>query len=65
LKKALAIDPNDRYSEISEFIYDLRNPNKKFLNKTKPALIERNPLIFWQSISLILGVIVFFQFLYK
>jgi len=65
LKKALAIDPNDRYSEITEFIYDLRNPNKKFLNKTKPALIERNPLIFWQSISLILGVIVFFQFLYK
>ena len=65
LKKALALNPNDRYSEISEFIYDLRNPNKEFLQRTKPALMERNPLVFWQSISLILVVIIVFQFLYN
>ncbi len=65
IRKAVALEPNDRYSEISEFIYDLRNPNKKFLNRTKPALMERNPLLFWQTLSLILGLIVIFQFLYN
>ena len=64
LRKALAINPNDRYAELSEFIYDLRNPNEKFLRKTRPALIQRNPLIFWQSLSFILGLIVVIQFLY-
>ncbi|PLY05983.1 MAG: protein kinase [Arcobacter sp.] len=58
LKKALAIDPNDRYSELSEFIYDLHHPNQKFLNREKPALLERNPILFWRSTSFILAGIV-------
>jgi serine/threonine protein phosphatase PrpC len=58
LKKALRINPNDRYNEISEFIYDLYHPNKKYLNKKKPAIIERNPVIFWQVISFILFIII-------
>ena len=63
LKKALALNPNDRYGEVSEFIYDLKNPNKKFLRKKRPALIERNPLVFWQVSTLILAVVVMIQFL--
>jgi serine/threonine protein kinase len=51
LKKALEPDPYKRYQQTSEFIYDLRQPNKTFLSKTKPPLIERDPVIFWQSIS--------------
>ncbi|MFT6154582.1 MAG: serine/threonine protein phosphatase PrpC, partial [Bermanella sp.] len=35
LQKALQINPLKRYSELSEFIYDLRNPNKVFLSKTR------------------------------
>jgi len=58
IKKACEIDPSKRYSELSEFIYDLFNPNQRFLKRTKPALIERNPLIFWQSTTLILFVLV-------
>ncbi|BFM09451.1 bifunctional protein-serine/threonine kinase/phosphatase [Halioxenophilus aromaticivorans] len=58
LRKALAIDPRKRYSQLSEFIYDLRQPNVKFVNQTKPPLIERNPLAFWQSLCAILAVIV-------
>lgn len=64
IKKAVSIDPNDRYSELSEFIYDLKTPNAKFLRKTRPALMQRNPLVFWQSLSLILAIIVVIQFLY-
>lgn len=54
IKKALEIEPQKRYSELSEFIYDLYNPNEKFLKRNKPALIQRNPLIFWQSTTAIL-----------
>lgn len=58
LKKALHANPHKRYEELSEFIYDLRHPNKEFINKTRPPLIERNPVIFWKSISLILAIVV-------
>lgn len=60
LKKALQPFPHKRYEEISEFLYDLRHPNQLFLNKSRPPLLERNPVAFWQGISFILaGIIVF------
>lgn len=58
LKKALHPDPYKRYEAISEFTYDLRHPSKTFLNRTRPPLIERNPVAFWQTISLILFIII-------
>jgi hypothetical protein len=58
LKKALHPNPYKRYEELTEFVYDLRHPNKEFINKIRPPLIERNPLVFWKSVSLILAVIV-------
>jgi len=56
LRKALQVDSNKRYAELSEFIYDLRHPNKSYLNRTKAPLLERNPIVFWQSIALILAI---------
>ena len=58
IKKAVAPNPYKRYEALSEFLFDLRHPNKSFLNKTRPPLIERNPVIFWKSISLILVIII-------
>jgi hypothetical protein len=49
-------DPFERYEELSEFVYDLHHPNNEFLNKTRPPLIERNPVIFWKSVSFVLMV---------
>ena len=60
LKKSLQLDPYNRYEELSEFIYDLNNPNPKFLNKKRPPIIERNPVAFWQGISFILFSIIVF-----
>ena len=54
LAKALHPDPWQRYEEISEFIYDLHHPNQAFLQKNRPPLIERNPVIFWKGVSLVL-----------
>lgn len=58
LKKAVHPIPNKRYEELSEFLYDLRHPNKDFLNKNRPPLMERNPVLFWKSVSFILAVII-------
>lgn len=64
LCKAVHPDPYKRYQELSEFIYDLRHPNLKFLHKSQPPLIERNPLAFWKGLSLSL-VIIIVLLLYK
>lgn len=58
LRKALHPNPYKRYEELSEFLYDLRHPNKTFLSKNRPPLIERSPIAFWQSTSLILSIII-------
>ncbi len=56
LAKAVHPDPYKRYEELSEFIYDLHHPNQAFLNKTRPPLLERSPVAFWKTVSLILAV---------
>ena len=58
LSKALHPNPYKRYAEISEFLFDLRHPNKEFLNKTRPPLMERNPVLFWKGVSLVLAIII-------
>jgi serine/threonine protein phosphatase PrpC len=58
LRKAVHPNPAMRYEELSEYVFDLRHPNRAFLNKTRAPLIERNPAGFWKSVSLILAMIV-------
>lgn len=58
LKKAVHPNPYKRYEELSEFIYDLRHPNKAFLNKRRAPLMERNPVFFWKSVSFILAIVI-------
>ncbi|AXS79468.1 bifunctional protein-serine/threonine kinase/phosphatase [Dechloromonas sp. HYN0024] len=54
IRKAVEPAPFARYEVLSEFVFDLHHPNQEFLNKTKPPLIERNPVIFWKSVSFVL-----------
>ncbi len=52
LKKATAIYPESRYEELSEFLYDLSNPNAIYLNEMDTIpLMERHPLQFWKVLS--------------
>ncbi len=55
LGKALHPDPARRYAELSEFVFELRQPNPAFLNRARPPLLERNPLLFWKGLSLLLA----------
>jgi len=58
ISKAVHPNPYKRYDDLSEFIFDLHHPNKTFLNKKRPPLLERNPVIFWKSVSFILMTII-------
>ena len=58
LRKAVHPNPYKRYETLSEFLFDLRHPNKAFLNKTRPPLLESDPVVFWKSLSFILIAII-------
>lgn len=66
LRKALQPFPYKRYNELSEFLFELRHPNPKFLIQSRPPLLERNPVLFWRSLSLFmttitLGLLIYIQ----
>ncbi len=58
LSKAVHPNPLKRYETLSEYVYDLRHPNRSFLSKTRSPLAERHPVLFWKSVSSILAVII-------
>ncbi|HWI15433.1 MAG TPA: bifunctional protein-serine/threonine kinase/phosphatase [Burkholderiales bacterium] len=58
LRKAVHPDPLKRYEALSEFVYDLRHPNRAFLAKTRPPLLERHPVLFWKSVSALLAAVI-------
>jgi serine/threonine protein kinase/serine/threonine protein phosphatase PrpC len=58
LRRAVHPDPYKRYESLSEYTFDLRHPNAKYLNSSAPPLIERNPLLFWKGISAVLVCII-------
>jgi serine/threonine protein kinase len=58
LKKATQPDPDKRYQELSEFVYDLSHPNEAYLRKTRQPLLERNPLAFWKTLVVVLVIVI-------
>jgi serine/threonine protein phosphatase PrpC/predicted Ser/Thr protein kinase len=61
LRRAVHPDPLKRYQELSEFLYDLRHPNKAYLHRGHTPLVERNPVLFWKGVSLGLGLLLLFM----
>jgi serine/threonine protein phosphatase PrpC len=57
LKTALHPDPARRYDAMSEFVSDLRTPNPRFQHERHAPLLERDPVLFWKSLSLILVIV--------
>ncbi|MEA1918982.1 MAG: bifunctional protein-serine/threonine kinase/phosphatase [Campylobacterota bacterium] len=56
--RAIAVDPNDRYTHYSEFFYELKSPEnvKPYFKKDTPY-IERHPLQFYKTaFFLLLGL---------
>jgi hypothetical protein len=55
LRRALNPDPYKRHEDVSEFVYELRNPNPAYLSTRTTPLIERNPLLFWKLTTVALA----------
>lgn len=64
LQKALAVRPEQRYGELSEFLYDLRHPNPALTRPDRRPLLERHPVRFWQGVSAGLAVLLLWQLLF-
>jgi serine/threonine protein phosphatase PrpC len=54
IKKGLRFNPERRYADESEFLYELEHPNPKYKRYYRGACLNKNPLRFWQSTSAIL-----------
>ncbi|MBV7457431.1 protein kinase [Acidovorax sp. sif1233] len=58
LQKALHPDPARRQEAVSEFIHDLQSPGLRFRRRRAAPLVERNPVVFWQTATLVLALAV-------
>jgi serine/threonine protein phosphatase PrpC/predicted Ser/Thr protein kinase len=58
LRRATHPDPMRRYEVPSELLHDLRQPNPALGDTRRVPLIERDPLVFWKGLSLLLAVTV-------
>jgi len=57
LMRAVHPLPHKRYEALSEFVHDLRHPNRSHLARTRVPLAERHPVRFWQAVALLLVLI--------
>ncbi|WP_396587841.1 protein kinase [Bermanella sp. R86510] len=63
IAKALHPDPVKRYNEVTEFIFDLNQPSEHYKRKHKPPLIDKDPILFWQLVALLLTGVIIAQWL--
>lgn len=56
IARAVAIDPQQRYAELSEFVYDFAHPNPALVGPDRRPILARRPERLWQAISLLLLV---------
>lgn len=54
VRKAVQVSPESRYEALSEFESDLVKPNPDYLREDQLPLLQRNPVGFWRSLSLLL-----------
>jgi siroheme synthase len=51
LRRAVHPNPLKRQEALSEFVHDLRQPSAAYLGRARPALYERNPMVFWRAVA--------------
>ena len=58
LERAVHPEPRKRQEALSEFVHDLHQPNAATLARARAPLAERNPLLFWRTLALLLALAV-------
>ena len=54
IEKMVNVNPQLRYEALSGFSYDLSNPNPEFMKDVNLPLLERDPVVFWRRLSIML-----------
>lgn len=57
IQKSVHLSPQRRYEALSELQADLLKPNPAFLRDDPIPLIERNPLRFWQTLTVLSSLV--------
>ncbi|MBG0794700.1 bifunctional protein-serine/threonine kinase/phosphatase [Methylocystis sp. H62] len=65
--KAIAVARDDRFGDVLEFAFELENGSARGqpLALRKKSLYERNPLIFWQTLCLLLALFLAVSLFYR
>ena len=58
LRRALHPRAHKRQEALSEFVHDLSTPGAQYQNVRPPSLMDRNPVVFWQTLTVLLAVAV-------
>lgn len=54
LQRAVHPDPQKRYEALSELVHDLSHPNPALIPSDAAPLLERNPVLFWRGLAILL-----------
>jgi serine/threonine protein phosphatase PrpC len=67
LSRALAVDPADRQGDVLEFVQSIESGpvGRAAPARRRPPLHQRNPLMFWQFVSIILAIALLVALYYK
>jgi len=65
LSKAVHLDPHKRHAHFSEFLSDLKSPSPAFKSRRALPLKERDPVLFWQGLTLFFALLSLFLFMTK
>ncbi len=52
IEKACKLDIKKRYDTFSEFLFDLKNPNSRFMRRHVP-LVEKDPGLLWKTLAMV------------
>ena len=58
MQKAVNLDAEKRYAMLSEYTHDISQANPAFLHKSYQPLMQRNPTLFWKTLSALQLVII-------
>jgi serine/threonine protein phosphatase PrpC len=58
LRRALHPQARSRQEALSEFLHDLSTPGSQYQGHRSSPLIDRNPVVFWQTLTVLLALAV-------
>ncbi|WP_330892942.1 bifunctional protein-serine/threonine kinase/phosphatase [Ramlibacter alkalitolerans] len=56
IARALQLEPQRRHEDVAEFAYALRRPDPGLRPRRARPLIERDPVVFWKGLALLLAL---------